>query len=416
MKRKIKSIFDDDDDDNDDNNQNNNNNNFLSQNRSNGRFNNKKKKPKQINTDDVDADNNEIPVPPRIPYDNRKLRFAKNIDRNDGTSFDYVKSTETKKYLPQTIADELDYTSCEELEQNYFQTLTQQAHNHPHSHGHSHQNGQTHSSFSSSSPSSETNENLFGDSSSDNENSKRSPPLIERDEDSSDNFNDVLNMPTSNNLNEIEQSRHMSQSPVGPSVRQRPTKFCFGCSWQDPNKINTDFNAVSHMMQTMYRFFGQIQTRELAKIIHKQFMSTVYYPFLQQQEEKRRDDEFNEILPQQPIYLPIWRTKEIYQHLRSHVKDPRFFIHNKIEELEEDSEVLNGMTYSYVRDDHNNEYLRPDLAVIKTRLDINKRQIELYNLNFKKMNFYNETLPINIDLSGSAMNIHKHLTIRDRQF
>ena len=223
-------------------------------------------------------------------------------------------------------------------------------------------------------------------------------------------------MPTSNNLNEIEQSRHNLASPTESNFRQRPTKFCFGCSWQDPNKINTDFNAVSHMMQTMYRFFGQIQTKELAKIIHKQFMSTVYYPFLQQQEEKRREDEYNDILPQPPVYLPIWRTKEIYQHLRTHVKDPRFFIHNKIEELEEDSEVLNGMTYSYVRDNNNNEYLRPDLAVIKTRLDINKRQIELYNLNFKKMNYYNEALAINIDLSGSVMNIHKNLTIRDRQF
>jgi hypothetical protein len=373
----------------------------------------------------VNADEEQPPPPVRIPYDNRKLRFAKTIDRQDGTSFDYVKTSEAKKYLPLNVAEELDDTSCEELE------------NHLHSKSNHHNHHRNNGSFVSQISSSQTsnyssssegnqlgsdpnedndNENLFGDSPRDVGSRSSSRRMIRNeDEDESVASEDILNMPTSNNLNEIEASTNR-HSDADTTAAQRPAKFCFGCMWQDPHKINVDANAVSHMMQTMYRFFGQIQTKELAKIVHKQFMHTIYYPFMKQQEEQRIEDQMEDRIPRDIIQLPIWRTKEIYEHLRSHIKDPRFFIYNKLEQLQEESRILSAMSYIYVRDAAGNEHLRPDLAILKTRLEIDKRQIELYNLKYKQMNFYNERLPINIELGGSAMNLHKNLVIRDKPF
>lgn len=372
----------------------------------------------------ADADEEQPAPPVRIPYDNRKLRFAKTIDRQDGTSFDYVKTSEAKKYLPLNVAEELDDTSCEELENSQLQE-SKSNHRQPNGSFVSQISSSQTSNYSSSSEGNQLgsdpnedndNENFFGDSPRDVGSGSLSRKTISNDDgDESVASEDILNMPTSNNLNEIEALTNR-QNNTNTSKSQYPVKFCFGCMWQDPHKINVDANAVSHMMQTMYRFFGQIQTKELAKIVHKQFMNTVFYPFMKQQEEQRIEDQMEDRIPRDIIQLPIWRTKEIFEHLRSHIKDPRFFIYNKLEQLQEESRILSAMSYIYVRDAAGNEHLRPDLAILKTRLEIDKRQIELYNLKYKQMNFYNERLPINIDLGGSAMNLHKNLVIRDKPF
>lgn len=366
----------------------------------------------------IDTTDGLPPAPPRIPYDNRKLRFSKTIDRQDGTAFDYLKTHEAKKYLPLNVAEELDDTSCEELE---HQQKKKKSSNNFHYSEKPYQDrsfvSHISSSQSSNYSSSSENNKLLSEPSDDEElfGGKEAQP---EDEEGSSSSNDILNMPTSKNLNEIEESRHAPNNDDRDEVSlRRPPKFCFGCMWQDPHKINIDLNAVSHMMQTMYRLFGQIQTKELAKIIHKQFMHTVYYPFMQEQEEQRLLDEQDERIPRDFVQLPIWRTREIFDHLQYHIKDPRFFIHNKLEELREDARILSGMSYIYVRDAATgNEYMKPDLAVIKAKMDIDKRQAELYNMKYKQMNFYNERLPVNIELGGSAMNIHKNLVIKDRAF
>jgi hypothetical protein len=154
----------------------------------------------------------------------------------------------------------------------------------------------------------------------------------------------------------------------------------------------------------------------LARIVHTQFMHTVYHPFMKHQEEQQLNDKMHDRTPRPTIHLPIWRTKEIYEHIQSHIKDPRFFIHNTLEELQQDAQILSAMKYTYVRDAVGNEHMRPDLGVIKARMDIGKRQIELYNLKYKQMIFFNERLPVNIDIGGSVMNIHKNMTIKDKPF
>ena len=424
--------MDGDDENDDDNDRYNNNNNYSRSTPKPRRKQNKKTK--FANDDDDNGDETAPAPPPRIPYDNRNLRFARSIDRNDGTSFDYVSTQEAKKYMPQNALEELDDTSCAELEDAQFAIYDKNNHHSHNDDDSDHENADQQQDVYYSDNNS-ARENLFASSESESSTARRQQHdnenhrPRERDEDSSSSssfqnenrrhYEDnraILNIPTTNNLDEIERSRRHGSTFDQSQNRHRRAKFCFGCSWQDPNKINTDSNAVSHMMKTMYYYFGQIRTRELAKIIHKQFMKTVYHPFIENQERQRREDEYEELPPREPIHMDIWRTKEIYQHLRSHVKDPRFFIHNKMEQLEEDYETLAPMTYCYVRDNNGNEYLRPDHQIIKTRMDIDKRMIELYNLKPKQMNFYNERLPVNIDLSGSVMNLHKNLSIQEREY
>ena len=360
------------------------------------------------------------PAPPKEFFDNRKLRFSKTIDRQDGTAFDFLKPQEAQKYLPLNIAEDLDYTSCEDLEREQFKRSCHRYQ--PMNDNHSFVSQIASPSHSSNySSSSENNKPLLSEQ-SDSEELFRGKAKSNDEDDglSSSSSNDILNMPTSKNLNELEELRHPHPSNDDRDTRssRRPPKFCFGCMWQDPYKINVDLTAVSHMMQTMYRLFGQIKTKELAKIIHKQFMHTVYYPFMQEQEEQRLADEMDDRIPRDFVQLPIWRTREIFEHLHEpHIKDPRFYIHNKLEELREHSRVLSGMSYIYVRDAATgNEYIKPDLSVIKTCMDLDKRQTELYNMKYKQMNFYNERLPVNIDLGGSAINLHKNLVIKDKPF
>jgi len=448
------------------------------------------------NENDGNSESTEENFPRREMYDNkRQLKFAKQIDRIDGTSFDFLNGNEIMAYLPQTDDDDLDYSSCDELE-ILEQEEQEQEQKKKRKKRNSYDDSEYGGSSSNNNNDDDDDENdndeidkLFGISNNnnniDNNNNnlksqiplKRSNYSIFNEEvGEEDNNNDddhwgldnsksekqtqrqqtnfknnnnnnnnsnnhegeneseeeeqqqrqqqqledeediIRNLPESRDLRKIEQARKIYDlhNDINHKNKKKNKKFCFGCMWQDPHKVSISGDAVSIMMKTMYRYYGQIRTVELARIVHIQFMRDIYWPkkkelnsqfvILNNNNNNNYDNGNNN-----NNTMPIWRTYQIYDHLKNHVQDPRFFILNSIEELKTDSLNLKKMSYIYVRDDKTgNEYPSFDEKAIKLRLDINKRIWEIYSKLPKNMNFYNDQIPINLDKAGTTINLHKN--------
>lgn len=400
----------------------------------------KRKAPVAFRNEDGDEQlaNEPPPGPMREMHDsNRHLKFARNIDRSDGVSFDFVAPCELIDYLPKNLdcGDEWEYSSCDELElaeeeakerrviDRINKVTTTKVSNHWKS-----------SSSSSSNESDDDNRDkpsnpqqrqrsnnkttIFGsDIEDDQEEGEQQQQRDENywtgnkntqqeeeehnnnsSEDNASNYDSeeiIQNLPESRDLRRIEQSRKIQELhklKKGKSSKE----LCFACQWQDPHKVTISADSVTIMMKTMYSLYGQIRTIDLSKIIHIQFMRDIWHPC------KGFD-------PNTGKKMLIWRTYQIYDHLKTHVQDPRFFILNSIEELKEDAINLKRMSYRYVRDEKTgNEYPDYDEKAIKLRLDINKRLMEIYSKSAKGMNFYNDKLPVNLDQAGAIINLHKN--------
>lgn len=382
------------------------------------------------------------------------LKYFQKSSGKDGTSFDfdYCQGERFGQFLPINEYEDLYYTSCEETEDTierqedreyesdqddydehdhiircsteneskdqFFQKKIESSGNmispiqlNPHK---KQKTGKTTTksvlSFEDDDDDDDENEDLFGsistDSSSFSSEKKRkasemkssnplSPPKWDVMSNKSSSEGVINNLEVTSNLTKIEESKKNKVFHKSRQQRRREYYNCFGCSYQDPDKISVDKTMIAELMQNMCRLLGKMPVYQLAKIIHIFFMKKIWHP------------KMNE-----GMRLPIWRSWQIYDHIRHHVSDPRFFIISSMEKFKIDEANLRSMSYKYVRSADGQEYPMVDNDKYKLYLETHKMIISLYKLRPSSLNFYNDNLPINMDEIGSSISLTKNFVAK----
>jgi hypothetical protein len=361
----------------------------------------KKRKRKADTDEDTPPPPPSTLVPAKNPLDNTPLKYTKTIDKKDGSSFDYVKSSDVRKLLPRSLEEEMMCSSCDEREQAEEE------------HGMIQEEEEKEIPLVAKKKQ-KMEEERYDDDEEQEENIVV-PPSSSESEDVGELLKKVKD---TRNLNTLAKQH---ASSAAPTPRKRPLKFCFGCSWHDTHQGGVSADAVTKMMRTMYKYCGTMPAWELSRLIHEEFRDEIYYPLLEEREKlenNRRlfgekegefyDDELTDV-PRSSIKekIPIWRTYEIYRHIKYHIRDPRILVLNMVDDLQQDIQNLTGMSYSFVKDAEGNSYPLCDKEALKTKLDYQKQLIAVYKLEPKKMLFYNDKLPVDMNAQGSAININK---------
>lgn len=163
---------------------------------------------------------------------------------------------------------------------------------------------------------------------------------------------------------------------------RRRKENCFFCTWGNLTHDSIDSNKVKALFRLFDDIYGQVDDEVLSSLIKMFYDQEIYAPM--REREKR---------------IPVVEEVDVMMHVRHHMKDPRVFIRNKIEEVSSLTTTLANKIMSSVR--HQNEDLSLKNTVIDLRLMkayemMLKLGISLYNKDTSKMLFRS---PHDIDLS-----------------
>jgi hypothetical protein len=106
--------------------------------------------------------------------------------------------------------------------------------------------------------------------------------------------------------------------------------------------------------------------------------------------------------------VPIWRTRDIKEHIETHVINPVIFIGEQIRNWTQELYITKQLHYRIKSNNYGQEVFESEIRNIRTSMEITRLIKELYKTNPKEMNFYNENWQINITEVGKLINIHKH--------
>lgn len=182
---------------------------------------------------------------------------------------------------------------------------------------------------------------------------------------------------------------------------------CFGCMWTSSNQDSINVNHMNACLRIIDENYGRMDNAALSKSVHLYFKHNIYLPM------KKRGKN-----------IKIWRTGTIKEHIEKHTLDPRIFVGETIREYKEYLEAIKRMSFAHIvykedsldfEDPHSIPPPKMRLVLmernIKCLMDMEKRVTELYKLNPKNLNFYNDDCKINFDSIGKMINMNRNWTI-----
>ena len=182
-------------------------------------------------------------------------------------------------------------------------------------------------------------------------------------------------------------SSNSSRSSNSERIKKRE---CFGCMYGNRKMDGIKVNNINLLIKLMEENIGKLNYYSLARMAHLFFKHSIYIP-----------------MKNEGLKINMWRTHDIYIHLKYHIMDPKFFIWNTIAELSDRLTVLNDMCFKLASMEDGNKVLIADEKVMRMCADTQKRIVDTYKLNPKSMNFYNEQSGINLETLGKLINTSK---------
>ena len=164
-------------------------------------------------------------------------------------------------------------------------------------------------------------------------------------------------------------------------------RICFGCKFSSrPDLGDTDalipgseINAILTIWETQ---LGRVDVAQLAKMCHEYFKRMIFEPA---RKSGRR--------------LPMWRTRDIYDHFVYHQMDPRTWALMQIKKWERVSRTLEETMFM-----QNMGQVAPAEKFMRLSLLVDKRVEELRRIKPGEMLFYNADCQIDLDALGKRMN------------
>lgn len=177
---------------------------------------------------------------------------------------------------------------------------------------------------------------------------------------------------------------------------------CFGCKYGSPDQDPISGRNMNTLIRIFEENYGRTDNLVLARMCHVYFKQHIWQP-----------------MKDMGMHIDMWRTKEILDHFLSHNQEPRIYLGETIKKYKHIAGALESMAFKKIQiaadgnDNSNREttsIIVPDKANLKDLLDVDKRIIELYKVNPKVLNFYNNNSYIDLAQMGNLMNIHKNFT------
>jgi hypothetical protein len=170
--------------------------------------------------------------------------------------------------------------------------------------------------------------------------------------------------------------------------------YCFGCAWGGPRGVTIPGSKINQCLKLIENNYGTMKNRELARVVHCFYKKEIYEPS-------------NRL----GRTLPMWRTYEILKHIEDHSIEPRIFIGESIRSLSKMYSAYKTMVFKDCKLKNGHSRKAGIERNVRTLLSLNKRMGELYRMNPKAMNFYNNDCTINLEAAGKLINLNKNWTI-----
>lgn len=232
-------------------------------------------------------------------------------------------------------------------------------------------------------------EDLF-DTSCDEEEEEEEDPLMGDDEESAfgEVFGDGPGLP----------QRPGPSEPRARGARRSSLKVCFGCKYSSrPDLGDTDAlipgDAINQLVSIWDTQIGRVGLPQLAKMCHEFYKTEILLA-------ARKRGRFD---------LPVWRTREIYDHFVHHNMDPRVWILTEIAEWQGYSRTLSEALFM-----KNMGTISPVEKFFRLRHMASKRVEELRKLKPVDMTFYDPECAISFNALGKAVNPVRDFFLEER--
>ena len=154
-----------------------------------------------------------------------------------------------------------------------------------------------------------------------------------------------------------------------PPAKRPRLGHCFGCEYVFPYNGVLDGAKIDELTRFVEENYGRMHIRVLARICHLMFKETIYEPMRKAGKE-----------------IPMWTSRAIIAHLVNHLRIPRVFLHNSIDKLNRVQTALEGMLFREDRSSNGTRTVRPVPENFRLFVLVNKRLLDLFKEQPKKMN------------------------------
>lgn len=169
---------------------------------------------------------------------------------------------------------------------------------------------------------------------------------------------------------------------------------CFGCMWGSPKDDAINTSNMNRCIRILEENYGKMDNTVLARITHVFYKNEIYLP------SKGK--------------VPMWRSAAIKEHIEHHMLEPRIFIGESIKKLLSVLTVTQDCLFKQQMLFDGTIKDAVDERSSRFMISLFKQIIQLYRLNPKQMNFYNENSKINFERIGSMINLNKNWDISKR--
>ena len=184
--------------------------------------------------------------------------------------------------------------------------------------------------------------------------------------------------PSNGDKQEAEKPKQTS----GSSRALQSQLNCFLCRFGHREYETVNVDAIAQLRTMLESGVGHRNIFAHAKMIHKMYMRTIYSPAQVRGEQ-----------------LPVWRTRQILEHIYSHDRDPRLFLYLTLENLSVVEGELRNMIF--MRDENGKNAMHE--KHYKDWQNTLKMMCLLYKADPSSMNFFNESAQIDLAAANKRM-------------
>lgn len=164
-------------------------------------------------------------------------------------------------------------------------------------------------------------------------------------------------------------------------ARGSPAPECFKCMWGNSTYDSVNAPLLHELFRLMDCEIGHRDLRAVARVAHQFFKEAIFIPMVTS--GKR---------------MFMWRTRDIYECLKRHNKEPRIVIYRTLDSVDSIDEILLNKMLTV---NPQTKQTSPSILNIRTWIELQKLRWQLYALDPKKLVFYDDRASIDFNPSAT---------------
>jgi hypothetical protein len=168
-----------------------------------------------------------------------------------------------------------------------------------------------------------------------------------------------------------ERAQHLQYQIRMERVRRgNPAPDCVKCRWGQIANLRVNSDDMQRLFEMMESDLGRYDFREVAKRVHRYYKYQIYLPCISS-----------------GIDMPMWRTRDIYDHLTTHDNEPRLQLFRHVRKT---SDLLGYLYNNVVQEDEISKRPIIDTKMVKAYNETMTTFLRLQHAQPSKMLFYDE--------------------------